>query len=88
MMRLIVDGILANSSSMGANAVDDVRWLVPVRPGDALTLRATVKETRVSRSRPELGFVTMLFEMFNQNGTQVMTLTSPLMLGTCAGRAA
>jgi acyl dehydratase len=88
MMRLIVDGILADSSSMGANAVDDVRWLVPVRPGDALTLRATVKETRVSRSRPELGFVTMLFEMFNQNGTQVMTLTSPLMLGTRAGRAA
>jgi acyl dehydratase len=88
MMRMIVDGILLNSSSMGANAVDDVRWLVPVRPGDALTLRATVKETRAARSRPELGFVTTLFEMFNQDGVRVMTLTSPLMLGTRAGSPA
>jgi acyl dehydratase len=88
MMRMVADGILANSSSMGANAVDEVRWLAPVRPGDSLTLRATVKDTRASRSRPELGFVTMLFEMINQDGACAMTLTAPLMLGTRAGRAA
>lgn len=88
MMRMMIDGFLFNSTSMGANAVDDVRWLAPVRPGDALTLRATVMETRASRSRPELGFVTVLCELLNQNGTCVLRLTSPLMLGTRAGTAA
>jgi acyl dehydratase len=84
-MRMIVDGFLNTSHSMGANAVDEVKWRAPVRPGDALTLRATVVETRASRSRPEIGFVTMLLEMSNQDGVQVMTLQSPLMLGTRTG---
>ena len=58
MMRMMCDGFLLNSSSMGANAVEEVQWLKPVRPGDALTLRVTVLETRASQSRPEMGFVT------------------------------
>jgi acyl dehydratase len=41
-MRMIADGFLLNSSSMGAPGVDEVRWTVPLRPGDSITLRATV----------------------------------------------
>jgi acyl dehydratase len=88
MMRMMIDGFLLDSSSMGANAVDEVKWLAPVRPGDALTLRATVKDVRASRSRPELGFVTMGMELINQHGACVLTLQSPLMLGTRAGAPA
>jgi acyl dehydratase len=51
-----------------------------VRPGDALTLRRTVIDTRVSNSRPEMGFVKFLYELVNQNGELVMTLTTPAML--------
>ncbi len=87
-MRMMIDGFLLDSSSMGAGAVDEVKWLVPVRPGDRLTLRTTVAGTRASRSRPELGFVSVLFELFNQEGVLAMTLTAPLMLGTRAGKAA
>lgn len=87
MMRMMIDGFILNSSSMGANAVDEVRWLAPLRPGDTLMLRATVKDARASKSKPQLGFVTILFELFNQSGTCVMTLQSPLMLGTRAGAA-
>src|SRR5258707_1856880 len=36
MMRMICDGFLLNSSSMGANAVEEVQWLKPVRPADQL----------------------------------------------------
>ena len=46
-----------------------MQWLKPVRPDDQLTLRATVLETRASKTRPEMGFVTMLLEMINQTGT-------------------
>ncbi|HVY01003.1 MAG TPA: MaoC family dehydratase [Pseudorhodoplanes sp.] len=84
-MRMVADGILLRSSSMGANAVEEIRWLAPVRAGDALTLRLTVLDTRRSRSRPDLGFVRMLWEMFDQDGGVVMTLTAPMMFGTRSG---
>jgi acyl dehydratase len=80
MMRMIADAFLLNASSMGAPGVDEVRWLLAIRPGDELTLRATVIETRASNSGPELGFVRFLFELFNASGAKVMTLTTSLML--------
>ena len=67
LMRMIADGFILNSSSMGAPGVDEVKWLEPVRPGDRLKLRATVLETRASKSRPEMGFVSFLYEMLNQH---------------------
>jgi acyl dehydratase len=73
LMRMIADGFLIEAASMGAPGVDEVRWLAPVRPGDELTARGTVLATRASRSRPELGFVSMLYEVFNQAGTCVLT---------------
>ena len=82
MMRMMCDGFLLDSSSMGTNAVEEVQWLKPVRPGDALTLRMTVLETRASKSRPEIGFVSTLMEMINQDGTRVMALKAPLIFGT------
>jgi acyl dehydratase len=82
MMRMMCDGFLLNSTSMGTNAVEEVQWLKPVRPGDALTLRVTVLETRASKSRPEIGFVTTQIEMINQAGIKVMALRAPLIFGT------
>src|ERR1700730_4020757 len=81
LMRMIVDGFVRDAASMGSPGVDEVRWLSPVRPGDRLTARRTVLQTRVSRSRPEMGLVTFLFEVRNQSGDVVMELTSPLMIG-------
>jgi acyl dehydratase len=80
LMRMIADDFRANNiASMGSPGVDEVRWLMPVRPGDRLTARRTVTATRPSSSRPELGFVNCLFEMINQRGEVVMTSTSPMM---------
>jgi acyl dehydratase len=73
LMRMIADSFLLESASMGAPGVEEVRWLAPVRPGDELTARGTVLATRASRSRPELGFVSMLYEVFNGAGTCVLT---------------
>jgi acyl dehydratase len=79
-MRMMCDWFVLDSASMGAPGVDEVKWLKPVRPGDALTLRRTVLGTRVSNSRPEMGFVKFLYELVNQDGEKVMTLTTPAML--------
>ncbi|NWG26888.1 MAG: MaoC family dehydratase [Pseudorhodoplanes sp.] len=88
MMRMMCDGFLLNSASMGANAIEEVCWLKPVRPGDSLTLRATVLDTRTSKSRPDLGFVGTLMELRNQSGECVMTLKAALMMGRRQGEAA
>ena len=80
LMRMCVDAFVGRSSSMGAPGVEEVRWIVPVRPDDELSLRATVLDTRTSKSRPEMGFVRFQFELFNTRGQRVMTLTTSLML--------
>ena len=80
MMRIVADGFLLNSSSMGAPGVEEIRWLAPVRPGDELTVRATVLDKKASKSRPALGFL-MFFEVLNGDGTCVMTSRTNLMLG-------
>ena len=78
-MRMIADGFVNNSASMVAPGVDEVKWLMPVRPGDDLMLRATVLETRASKSRPDMGFVKFKFEMLNAYGAVVMILESSVM---------
>jgi acyl dehydratase len=75
LMRIISDGFLLESTFMGGFGVDEVRWLGPVRPDDRLTVQAIVLETRASNSRPELGFVKMLFEMSNAAEQKLMTMT-------------
>jgi acyl dehydratase len=80
MMRIVADGFLLNSSSMGAPGVEEVRWLAPVRPGDELRVRATVLDKKASKSRPDLGFLDMLLEVITGSGTCVMTTRSNLML--------
>ena len=39
MMKMIADGLLLDTASMGAPGIDEVKWLKPVRPGDSLTVR-------------------------------------------------
>ena len=85
LMRMCAEGFVLDSSSMGAPGVDEVRWLVPIRPGDQLTLRATVLDTRLSRSRQDMGFVRFNFDLFNQRNQHVVALTTSMMMGRRAG---
>jgi acyl dehydratase len=80
-MRMIVDGFVHDSSSRGAPGVDEVKWLLPIRPEDEVRLRATVLDTRVSKGRPDMGFVRFSFELFNGMNQRVMTMAASLMMG-------
>ena len=73
-MRMMCNAYLLDSASMGSGGMDEVRWLKPVRPGDTLRGQSTTLEARVSETRPERGFVTSRWEMFNQNDELVMTM--------------
>ena len=80
MMRMIADGLLLDAASMGAPGVEEVKWLKPVRPGDSLTVRGNVLGSRASQSKPDRGFVTFHWDVFNDRGDKVMTLVCPQML--------
>ena len=71
-MRLLVDGVLGDSASVGSPGVDNLRWLKPVKPGDRLHARLTVLEAKPSNSRPEWGIIRTRGEMTNQRDEVVM----------------
>lgn len=73
-MRLVAEAALAGSESYASPGLQYVKWPAPVRPGDALRLRATVIETRRSRSQPGLGILRWRWQLHNQQGTQVLDL--------------
>jgi acyl dehydratase len=74
-MRLICDSYMLETASLGSPGLDSVRWLKPVRPGDTLTAYRTIEQSRVSKSRPEAGIVKTTWEVENQNGELVMTMS-------------
>ena len=80
MMRLAVERYLSRAASLASPGVDELRWTQPVRPGDTLSVRATVLEARASTSKPDRGLVRTLFEVLNQRGEIVMTVKGMNML--------
>ncbi|HYH83484.1 MAG TPA: MaoC family dehydratase [Longimicrobium sp.] len=76
MMRLYSDHYLSYASALVSPGVDDLRWLLPVRPGDVLSLRVTVADARLSRSKPDRGIVRSAVEVLNQRREVVMTVTA------------
>jgi acyl dehydratase len=80
-MRLLVDGFLCRAASLGSPGVEQIRWLRPVRPGDTLSARIVVLETRPSQSKPDRGAVRMRTEVSNQQGELVMTMESTGLIG-------
>ena len=72
-MRMLVDNFVSRVASIGSPGMDELRWFKPVRPGDILSLRVTVTETRRSSTRPDRGIVTALMEVLNQERETVMS---------------
>ena len=72
-MRELVKNFYSPSSSLGSPGIDELQWLKPVRPGDMLTVRATILETKLSRSKPDRGLVRTLVEALNQKQEKVVS---------------
>src|SRR5579871_4619636 len=77
-MRMFCDGLLLDSSALGAPGVDTLKWQRPVRPGDVLSGRTTVLEARSSRSRPDVGVLRLRQEVFDAAGERVMWMEHPI----------
>jgi acyl dehydratase len=88
MMRMMCDGYIGRTASLGSPGVNEVRWLAPLRPGDDITLDVEVTEARVSRSRPETGIVTFSCVVRNAAGQALCEMVSPIIVARRTGVAA
>lgn len=79
-MRLIADHYLSKPASLASPGLDELRWAVPLRPGDTLRLRATILDARPSRSKPDRGIVTTAAELINQDDGRPITFRATNLL--------
>jgi acyl dehydratase len=75
-MGLAVDAVLAGSETFGSPGLDSLKWLAPVRPGDALTLRAEILEARRSERKPALGVLRWRWILTNQDDVPVLEVVA------------
>jgi acyl dehydratase len=87
MMRMMFDGFIGRTASMGSPGVNELRWLAPLRPGDDLMLDVDITEARVSRSRPGTGIVTFKGTARNASGEALCEMVSPIIVRRREGSA-
>lgn len=80
-MRLYVDALLLDAASMGSPGLQELRWLLPVRPGDVLRGTAQVTDVTPSSVRADRGTVFMRWEMHNERGELVAGMTGRGLFG-------
>ncbi len=70
-MRLLVSHDFPLAGDIIGAGFDELRWPLPVRPGDTLRVECEVLEVRPSKSRPEQGLIKLRTTTFNQNDQAV-----------------
>ena len=83
-MRLLVDARLLGSTPIVGAQFRETRFHAPVRPGDALRVKAEVTGLRASRSRPERGFLDVIVTTLKTDGAPLVTQHWSLVLPTRA----
>ena len=79
-MRLLADSELKPAGGIIGLGFEELRWPLPVRPGDELSLQAEVLEVRPSQSRPEQGLIKIRVTTLNQTGEAVLTQVGTLLV--------
>ncbi|HJZ84070.1 MAG TPA: MaoC family dehydratase [Polyangia bacterium] len=72
--RLLVEAWVGSVATLGSPGVDELRWLRPVHPGDALTLHGELLAVTPSRSKPDRGSVRARYQLRNQAGAVVLSM--------------
>lgn len=79
-------GVFA-AANLGSPGMEEVRWLLPLRPGDTIHAEAEVTALKASQSKPDRGVVTMRHDTINQDGRLILTVTCLHRLKRRAARA-
>jgi len=80
MFRMMYDYLIKDCASLGSPGIEETKWLRPVRPDTALTLRVQVLDKRISKSRPDMGIVRTRTQLLDESDTPLMDQTSTLLI--------
>tara|TARA_A100001037_G_C15006769_1_gene569755 strand:+ start:593 stop:1051 length:459 start_codon:yes stop_codon:yes gene_type:complete len=81
-LRLMHENFLSYETILGSPGHEEVKWPTPVRPDDELYGKAEIFESRISKSKPGLGFVKYRATLCNQRDEIVFDTTSTLIVKT------
>jgi acyl dehydratase len=79
-MRLLTEREAKPAGGSVGLGFDGMRWPIPVRPGDELSIETEVLEVRPSKSRPTHGLIKMRTRTRNQKGEVVQELIQNAMV--------
>src|SRR4030095_1019692 len=79
-MKLLVESDLKPAGGILGAGFDELRWPLPVRPGDELRVESKIWNVRESRSRPEQGLIKVKTTTFNQNNEAVQVAIANLLV--------
>lgn len=84
-MREYVDTAPFGATPMLGMRIDELVWLKPVRPGDALTVTREIVAVTPSRSRLDRGTIRTFTTVANQHGETVLTFFNLIQMPARAG---
>jgi acyl dehydratase len=79
-MRLLTEREAKPAGGSIGLGFDELRWPIPVRPGDELRIESEVLDVRPSKSRPNLGLIKMRTRTLNQRGQVVQEIVQNAMV--------
>jgi acyl dehydratase len=80
LLRMNCEAFLMRAAILEENGVEEVRWQLPVRPGDHLHVRRQTLARRPHDGAPNAGEVEFLYEVVNQDRAVAMIQRSVLLL--------
>jgi len=79
-LKLMHESLLDPSTVLGSPGHEEMNWPTPVKPGDTLHGRVEIKESRLSKTKPGIGFVRYTAKLYNQRDECVFVTTSTLIV--------
>jgi acyl dehydratase len=81
LMRLLAEGWLNQTRSMGSNNVQEMKWLKPVLAGDVLSGELTITGKRRLSSRPGTGLFNIVVRLAGADGVVRTEMTAIVFMG-------
>lgn len=79
---LLVEAFLGRAAGMGGLGFRNLKWRKPFMAGSTLSGTATITALRRSQSKPDRGIVDIGFDMQDETGAQLLTMTLVNMIAT------
>ncbi len=77
--RIVQSGVF-DTVSMGGPGIEEVKFLMPVRPGDTIHTEAEILSIKPSRTKPDRGIMRVQYRGYNQQDNEVISFIT-IMLG-------